>query len=680
MAKQKKGNSNKKRGNFLNRTLQRQILIPFLILITISVIIISITSYTISKDSLISEKVEAIEVQMEGLNNVFDTFFINKENILHRLSENDLIVNYEEDDYDELVNYLGATVNNDDEIINLYRVDDTDGSTVIYPEADLEGRDGSEREWYIASKEAEDGEIVWSEPYLDEATNQMVVTASQAFYKNGKLAGAHGADILVDSLIDMTKTNEDDDTTYRMIVSQNDNYILHPDESMIGASLTDESYYDDIQSTGNKGTIGFKQGNDNIFLGYTTNETTDWMISEAAYESDYIEIANSIIKPILITLGIVIILAVIVSVILTRRITTPIQRLQEVIREIEKGNLLASANVNSVNEIGHLAQGFNHMIEQMRTTLSKVKNISFNVAEASQTLVANAEENTAASNEVAITIEEIARGATDEAEMMEQNALATEQLSTLISEIESHNNEVFAAASEMNNVSKTGADTVQLLHTQSEETGKITSEVVHAIQSLDEKSANIGDIVTQIADIANQTNLLALNAAIEAARAGEHGRGFAIVAEEVRMLAEQSENSLGDISTLIEEIQTETGNSVALIQEVNGVIQSQTSSVDETSEAFSSIQETIEKTNDLINNVMTAMEAVVNQEEIISINTENIAAISEETAAGTEEVSASVEQQTASMEQLNHLAGELEAYSQEMQDRVATFIIEELEE
>lgn len=202
--------------------------------------------------------------------------------------------------------------------------------------------------------------------------------------------------------------------------------------------------------------------------------------------------------------------------------------------------------------------------------------------------------------------------------------------------------------------------------TQSEETGKTTSVVVHAIQSLDEYSANIGNIVTQIVEIANQTNLLTLNEAIEAARAGEHGRGFAIVPEEARMLAEQSENALGDISTLIEEIQTETEHSVTLIQELDGVIQLQTSSVDETSEAFSSIQDTIEKTNELINNVITALKAIVNQEEIISVNTENIAAISERTAAGAGEVSDSVEQQTDSMKQLNHLAGELEAYSQEM--------------
>src|SRR5699024_1481338 len=134
-------------------------------------------------------------------------------------------------------------------------------------------------------------------------------------------------------------------------------------------------------------------------------------------------------------------------------------------------------------------------------------------------------------------------------------------------------------------------------HHQSEETGKITTEVVHAIQLLDQKSTNIGNIVTQITDIANQTNLLALNAAIEAARAGEHGRGFAIVADEVRILAEQTENSLGDISALIKEMQTETQHSVELIKKSDEVIHSQAAIVTETSQAFSSIQEMINRNN-----------------------------------------------------------------------------------
>lgn len=674
MTKQQEVKRTNKR-NFFNRSLQRQILIPFLTLIILSGIILSFTNYTLSKDSLINEKVQSIEVQMENLNDTFDTFFVNKENILHRLSTNKLFTDYHDKEYDSLIDYIKETVDADDVITNLYRVAEADGQAIIYPEADLGDSDGRTRDWYKDAVASTD-EIVWSEPYIDEATDQMVVTASQAFYKSGKLVGVIGADILVDKLIEMTDKIKTSESGYTMIISQNDQFILHPNPELLQQSMENEAYYQSIKAK-DQGLITFEDKDEDVFLGYQTNETSGWIIAEAAYEKDFRNIANQIILPIVITLVIIMILAVIVSFIQTKRITKPIRQLQTSMKEIEKGNLLAKTDITATNEIGELAQSFTHMINQMRQTMIQVRNVSSNVAEASHTLVASAEENTAASNEVATTMEQIATGAVEQAEMMEQNAIATEQLSQLISQIESHNKQVYDSANVMNEVSVSGAETVKVLHTQSEETGEITKDVVHAIQSLDEKSANISNIVTQIADIASQTNLLALNAAIEAARAGENGRGFAIVAEEVRRLAEQSEHALGDISHLIDEMQIETKHSVSLIERTDNVIQSQTAIVNDTGQAFTSIQETIERNNQLIRKVMDVMESVISQEDVISTNTENIAAISEETAAGTEEVAASVEQQTASMEQLNHLSGELENYAREMQDEISIFIIEE---
>lgn len=370
-------------------------------------------------------------------------------------------------------------------------------------------------------------------------------------------------------------------------------------------------------------------------------------------------------------------LAIVISFFTTRRITKPIKNLQGTMKEVENGNLLAKTTIKTHNEIGQLSESFDNMLQQMRMMMIKIKDVSFNVSEASQTLVASAEENTASSNEVATTMEQIATGAGEQSEIMEQNATATEKLSTLIKQIEEYNKKVYDEARVMDEVSEKGAETVSGLRKQSVETGQITSEVVRAIQSLDDKSTNINEIVTKIADIASQTNLLALNAAIEAARAGENGRGFAVVADEVRKLAEQSESALGDISTLIEEMQSETKHSVTLIGKTNEVIQTQSQSVSETEQAFTSIQQTIHTNNQLINKVMDIMETIISQEQIISGNTQSIASISEETAAGTEETSASIEEQTASMEQLNHLAEELETYASEMQQQVNKFKIDE---
>src|SRR5699024_6940360 len=189
-------------------------------------------------------------------------------------------------------------------------------------------------------------------------------------------------------------------------------------------------------------------------------------------------------------------------------------------------------------------------------------------------------------NEVATTMEEIASGAADQSELVEQNNAATEILTEMTKQIEAQNNTMHKEAQTMTKVAEEGPATVGELRQQSEQTGEMTSEVVEAIHKLDERSTNINEIVHQISDIASQTNLLALNAAIEAARAGENGRGFAVVADEVRKLAEQSGSALGDISALISEMQDETRRTVSLVTKTSEVIEAQSDAVNETGKAF----------------------------------------------------------------------------------------------
>lgn len=212
--------------------------------------------------------------------------------------------------------------------------------------------------------------------------------------------------------------------------------------------------------------------------------------------------------------------------------------------------------------------------------------------------------------------------------------------------------------------------------TRSAETTEKAADVMTAIQQLNEKSANIHSIVDKIATIASQTNLLALNASIEAARAGEHGHGFAVVANEVGKLAEQTTEALKDVSGIIEEMQGETRSSVALVEQTMEQFEYQTKSVAETGQAFMAISSSVHENNEMIEQVLSLTNSIIEQEKVLLKSTRRFSEISEDTASGTEEISAAIEQQTASMEQLTNLATNLESFALEMQEEIKQFKFE----
>ncbi|MFD2044949.1 methyl-accepting chemotaxis protein [Ornithinibacillus salinisoli] len=670
-----KGKSKKLNLNFFNKSIRNQILFPFILLIIIAGVVVSGVSYNYSVKTTTEELTTSVEGQMVTMDDTFELFFQNIDNTLDLFIRKDLLSQYDPDNREEIIQNLGEAGESNKSILNIYTGIDETGDMIVYPVAEL-GDDFNvkERPWYQDAVSA-NGETVWTEPYEDTATGEMVVTAAKAYYTNDRLIGVMGIDVTITTLLEMIEGIEIGDTGYAVLMDHAGSYIAHPDSEYIGKDESQEEYFQKIAESGEQGIVEYQLEGEDKVMGFAKNPTTEWIIGGTVYVDEFKQKARSIILPIAISLGVVLILAITASIFITRRITTPIKKLQETMKEVENGNLVARVDTNRKDEIGQLSQSFKNMLDQMRGMMQKVSTISFSVSEASQTLVASAEENTASANEVATTMEEIASGAADQSELMEQSTKAADSLSEMIKQIEEQNRNIHEESKSMKVASEEGATIIAELRDQSIKTGKMTKEMVQAIHSLDNRSTDISKIVEKITDVATQTNLLALNAAIEAARAGENGRGFAVVADEVRKLAEQTEHALGDISGLISEMQEEMKSTVTLINTTDEVIQTQEQSVNKTGSSFSSISQTINTNNELIEKVMGLMEKMIEQEKKISSNIMNNASISQEAAAGTEEVSASIEEQTASMEHLNNLASELESYSMQMQEEIDRFKI-----
>ena len=373
--------------------------------------------------------------------------------------------------------------------------------------------------------------------------------------------------------------------------------------------------------------------------------------------------------------GIIILIGIGISTIFIRSITRKIRTIVSVISEMEAQNLKVHCDIKSNDEIGDISNSLNNLINTLSDLIHKVRESSGTVSDTSTLLSDITSQTTIAVEEVASSIEHIAKGAMDQAKGLEEGTIKVGDLASRIEH-------VAIAASQMNNISietseivNEGLVIVDKLMQKSKETNESAGKVSEDILKVDKRSQEIGSIIETIGQIAQQTNLLALNAAIEAARAGEQGKGFAVVADEVRKLAEESSKSVNEIKGLVEGIQLQSKTAVRAMDEAKNTVTENDKAVESTKYIFDKISS---KINSLTTNVheveIYSKSMSERKDEIVSVM-ESLSAVAEETSASAQQVSASTEEQLASMEEITSSSQTLAELSKELQQRIDQFKI-----
>lgn len=327
------------------------------------------------------------------------------------------------------------------------------------------------------------------------------------------------------------------------------------------------------------------------------------------------------------------------------------------------------------NEFGEIAEAVSNMHESMKDMISAVIDKSTLVAASSEELTATSQQASLASEEVSRAIEEIANGASEQAKDTEDTAQSVNDMGQMMEQDSINLNELNTAAISIEKEKEEGFEILKTLIDKTNQSTRSTKEVYEIIMSNNESAEKIENASSMIQNIADQTNLLALNAAIEAARAGEAGRGFSVVADEIRKLAEQSTNFTSDIKDVINELKTKSQNAVDTMQIVQGIILDQTSSVGDTKGKFEAIASAIDLVNKIIEKLNESSGNMMRNKDNIIQLTENLSAISEENAAGTQEASASMQAQAATIEEIANSGESLAEIAQELQLLVAKFRI-----
>lgn len=517
------------------------------------------------------------------------------------------------------------------------------------PERTKAGYDPRQRPWYQEAQR-ENKQMITS-AYQDAITQSLLVTIAEPIYKNGTFLGVVGADVLIDQLIDDVISLDAGKDTITMLIDSDGTFLAHPNKSLIKKDVNryfSEMTPQSIQESISTKRIDIANINGKTKLVYFAKvPNTHWTFAvEMTQETE--EAAHSALLREIILLSIV--LTVIVAIGVTTLVNIlfkDLLRVSNALAEISsgEGDLTQRLEPHSNDEVGQLAINFNTFVSNMHSMVCRLRDISTTLARQANSTAESAEE----------------RNVRIQHQMDEINMVATaiNEMAAATQEIAGNADNTAQTAEETVTASSHGAEQVSQSQHSIDNLAKEVETATAVIEELHHNAQNINTILSTIQNIAEQTNLLALNAAIEAARAGEQGRGFAVVADEVRILSQRTHASTQEIQQMIEALQGTTQKAVGIMQDSQTLANTSVEDAQSASASLLQITNSVTQISDMAAQIAAAAEEQSSVTEEITRNTEAVRDVSNEL---TEETKQSVIQASELSELSSELKQEIDRF------------------
>ncbi|MEZ9258302.1 methyl-accepting chemotaxis protein [Vibrio splendidus] len=510
-----------------------------------------------------------------------------------------------------------------------------------HPERNRAGYDPRQRPWYQEANAA--GKQIITTAYQDAITKALLVTIAEPVRHNGKLVGVVGADVLIDQLVNDVISLDVGDNAYAMLIDASDGtFLAHPDSALSlkpVSQLSNDISMPIIENAVRTGSIEIiKERGAEKLLYFTKVPNTNWIFAvqmdKATEEANHSTLLTQLITTaVIITLIVIVLVSWLVSFLFR-----DLNRVSAALEEIAsgEGDLTQRLEPKSDDEIGKLAENFNRFVGNMHTMVIKLSEVSAALGNQARQTASQAEERSA---RIQMQQDEINMVATAVNEM----AAATQEIAGNADHTAQNSSEAVGACEH---------GTGQVTQTQSS-IQNLAQEVqiaTNVILELEEHGNSINAILSNIQGIAEQTNLLALNAAIEAARAGEQGRGFAVVADEVRVLSQRTHGSTQEIQQTIELLQGTTGKAVSIMNDSRSLAETSVDDANSAAASLTQIHAAVERISDMATQIASAAEEQASVTSEITRNTEGIRDVSNELADEAHQAA----EQAAQLSELSH--------------------------